>query len=101
MFYFILVIVVIINGIISHLVGKNGKSRKIGYDTSFFVSFFLSPIIGLLLVLSSKNLSDDEIKKIEEADINKNKKSSKLNNILFYSFLGIIISLILILIFNQ
>ena len=101
MFYSIIIIAVIINGIISHLVGNNGKNRKIGYDTSFLVSFFFSPIIGLLLVLSSKNLSDEEIKLIEAKELEKKNNTSKLSNVLFYSFLIIIFLIIGILLVNQ
>lgn len=33
---------------------KIGKNRKIGEEWSFFLSFMLSPVIGLLITLASK-----------------------------------------------
>ena len=63
-----IVIGIVANLFLSHLVGKNGENRQIGYGTSFFVSFFFSPLIGLLLVLTSKELTDNntEIQKFDD-----------------------------------
>ena len=66
MFILIFVVAFIVNVVISHLIGKSGEDRKIGYRTAFLVSFLLSPIIGLLLVISSKYLMEEEIKNKEE-----------------------------------
>lgn len=54
----------IINGVIAHIVGNVGKDKKIGYSTSFWVSFLLSPLIGLLLVIASVPLSEREIEEL-------------------------------------
>jgi len=62
MFILIFVVAFIVNVVISHLIGKSGEDRKIGYRTAFLVSFLLSPIIGLLLVISSRHLTEEEIK---------------------------------------
>ncbi len=40
--------------IISALVALVGKNRKIGYGWSFVLCLFLSPIIGLIIILFSK-----------------------------------------------
>ncbi|MCL2312692.1 MAG: SHOCT domain-containing protein [Firmicutes bacterium] len=40
--------------IFSILVGKLGEGRKIGFVTAFFLSLFLSPLIGLLITLLSE-----------------------------------------------
>jgi len=58
----ILIISLVVNTILSHLVGKNGIDKEIGYKTSFWVSFCFSPLIGLLLVISSKELKDGRSK---------------------------------------
>lgn len=47
------------------LIGQLGKSRKIGFGWSFALSLFLSPIIGLIITLSSKK------KDVEFVDANK------------------------------
>ena len=39
---------------LSILVGMLGKNRKIGFGFSFFLSLFLSPIIGLIITICSK-----------------------------------------------
>jgi hypothetical protein len=75
-FITMIVIGVIVNIIISHLVGVNGSKREIGYTTSFLVSFFVTPIIGLLLVLTSKE------KSVEEIQLNSGGNSIKLDEVI-------------------
>jgi hypothetical protein len=70
----------VINGVVAHLVGNLGKEKKIGYQTSFLVSFLLSPIIGILMVIASP-VSDEE-------------KVNKINNGELYGLLFVIIILI-------
>jgi hypothetical protein len=82
----------IVNGIISHLIGNLGKEKKIGYSTSFWVSFLFSPIIGILMVIGSVPKPQEEIEtKIEPTTISKidreltaeeKKKLSKIEDIL-------------------
>ena len=55
--FLIIVIVLIANAILSHVIAKQGEDRKIGYTNSFLVSFVFSPLIGLLLVIASKELT--------------------------------------------
>lgn len=52
--------------IIAALVALLGKNRKIGYGWSFVLCLFLSPIIGLIIILLSKK------KDVEFVDANKN-----------------------------
>jgi MFS family permease len=61
-----IVIGIVANLFLSHLVGKNGENRQIGYGTSFLVSFLFSPLIGLLLVLTSKELPETKSLDIPE-----------------------------------
>ena len=44
--------------IIAALVALLGRNRKIGYGWSFVLCLFLSPIIGLIIILFSKKLDD-------------------------------------------
>lgn len=48
--------------IFSFVVGFVGSSRKIGFWRAFFLSLLLSPIIGLIIALVSKNIADEEYK---------------------------------------
>lgn len=68
---------IIINVIIANVIGKIGNDKKIGYTTSFCVSFLLSPIVGLLLVIASIPLTDEEKK-------NQQRVGEKLTNDDFY-----------------
>lgn len=47
-------VIFIVAILISALVALLGKDRKIGYGWSFVLCLFLSPIIGLIIILFSK-----------------------------------------------
>ena len=87
-----IVIGIVTNLFLSHLVGKNGENRQIGYGTSFLVSFLFSPLIGLLLVLTSKELPESKSLDNKQEDENTmntintslNEKPSFLSNIIAF-----------------
>ena len=62
----IIVLGLVINGVIANIVGNVGKTKDIGYNTAFWVTFLLSPIIGLLLVIASTPITTEEVKLREE-----------------------------------
>jgi len=45
---------IVILAILAALVALLGKDRKIGYGWSFVLCLFLSPIIGVIIILFSK-----------------------------------------------
>lgn len=51
--------------IFSALVALLGRNRKIGYGWSFVLCLFLSPIIGLIIILFSKKVDT-----VEFVDVN-------------------------------
>lgn len=55
--------------IVSALVALIGRNRKIGYGWSFVLCLFLSPIIGLIIILFSKK------KDVEFIDVPKDDKN--------------------------
>ena len=55
-----IIIGLVLNGILAHIIGNVATDRKIGYNTAFLVSFLLSPLIGLLLVIASVPLTEAE-----------------------------------------
>lgn len=46
--------------IVAALVALIGRNRKIGYGWSFLLCLFLSPIIGLIIILFSKKVDSVE-----------------------------------------
>ena len=46
--------------IVAALVALLGRNRKIGYGWSFLLCLFLSPIIGLIIILFSKKVDSVE-----------------------------------------
>ncbi len=60
-FVLLCILGVLLNIFLAHLNGKVGESRKIGYEISFLVSFILSPLIGLIVSLSSEKIQDQEV----------------------------------------
>lgn len=53
-----------INLFISNEVGKVAETRELGREKGFWISFILSPILGLLLVLASRPLSQEQVNQI-------------------------------------
>lgn len=52
-----LVIALVFNIIFSFLIADMGKQRQIGYRSLFWISVLLSPIVGLIVALSSPKIS--------------------------------------------
>jgi len=48
--------------IFSVIVGAIGSNRQIGFFGAFFLSLILSPVIGLIITLVSKDKDDEEYK---------------------------------------
>ena len=61
---FIFVIALILNLFISNEVGKVAETRELGREKGFWISFLLSPILGLLFVLASRPLTDEQVNQI-------------------------------------
>lgn len=49
----LIIIGLIINTVVAHIIGNVAKDRKIGYNTAFLISFLLSPLLGILIVIAS------------------------------------------------
>ena len=47
---------IILLAIVAALVALLGRNRKIGYGWSFALCLFLSPIVGLIIILFSKKV---------------------------------------------
>ncbi len=60
---------IIILFVLAALAALLGKDRKIGYGWSFVLCLFLSPIIGIIIILFSKKNSE-----IDFIDMDNNKK---------------------------
>jgi hypothetical protein len=58
--------------IISALVALLGKNRKIGYGWSFVLCLFLTPLVGLIIILFSKK--NDAVEFVE---INKENETNQ------------------------
>lgn len=46
------------------LVGAMGSGRSIGFTASFFISIFLSPLIGFIVVLCSKTETQEKLENV-------------------------------------
>jgi hypothetical protein len=68
-------IVFILWVVLCFVVASIGSGRKIGFGPAFFASLFLSPLVGLVLVLVSKSRAD-EAYKAEVLDTQKKQKEA-------------------------
>lgn len=72
--------------IFSIVVGAIGSNRKIGFFMAFIASIFLSPLIGLIITLVSKDKSEEKYKQelidtLKQTQINNDKKENENNTI--------------------
>lgn len=97
----ILIIAIVVNVILANLIAKQGEDRKIGYTNSFLVSLLLTPLIGLLLVIASMPLSNEEkeIKKREDKFFFGYRIPNKNEDFEPKNFPGIFILILLIIFF--
>ena len=54
--------------VIAALVALLGRNRKIGYGWSFVLCLFLSPIIGLIIILFSKKVDSVDFVDIKKGN---------------------------------
>jgi uncharacterized membrane protein YiaA len=47
------IVLIILYVFICYLVGLSGKNRKFGFYGYFFLSIFITPLLGIILVLAS------------------------------------------------
>lgn len=58
----LIITVLIINAAVAHIIGNVAKDRKIGYNTAFLLSFLLSPLLGILIVIASPLIEPGVVK---------------------------------------
>jgi hypothetical protein len=61
-----LLIGMIISIVFAAFISKIGAKKEIGGTAAFIISLFLSPLLGLVIVLSSDDLKDGERKPVDE-----------------------------------
>lgn len=61
---------IVILVIVAALVALIGRNRKIGYGWSFLLCLFLSPIIGLIIILFSKKVDSVDFVDVKENEQN-------------------------------
>ena len=77
-------IISVINGIISVIIGGFGSDRRIRFFNAFIISFLFSAIIGLIVILLSKNNEDiqreEAMFKTHKEALKEQKTKNKKNN---------------------
>jgi hypothetical protein len=97
---FIFIIALAINGLLSHFVAETARTKQLGYGTAFFVSFFFSPIIGVLLSIASPQINTvdnvDTVEVIEEEvvdysveEVPTDKTAQNMESFFIYGFVAI------------
>lgn len=49
----LVILSIVANVALSHLVAQTAEKKEIGYNKTFWISFFFSPLIGILLSIAS------------------------------------------------
>ena len=59
-------LLVLVNVVLSYVIGFLGRNRKMGFWGHFFASLLLTPIIGFLLIIATDPVKDqDEVKSLK------------------------------------
>jgi hypothetical protein len=56
-------VLVLLSFVLSYVIGVLGRNRKLGFWGHFFASLFLTPLIGILLVVATDPVRNDGEKK--------------------------------------
>jgi hypothetical protein len=93
----IIIIALLVNGVISYLISTMVKNREISQSKVFWISFLLSPIVGMFAAMMSPEVKGETKEVINEGELDLpkyNKDGDELlkfiDNNLIYLLVGIV-----------
>ena len=93
----IIIIALLVNGVISYLISTMVKNREISQSKVFWISFLLSPIVGMFAAMMSPEVKGETKEVINEGELDLpkyNKDGDELlkfiDNNLIYLIVGIV-----------
>jgi hypothetical protein len=93
----IIIIALLVNGVISYLISTMVKNREISQSKVFWISFLLSPIVGMFAAMMSPEVKGETKEVITEGELDLpkyNKDGDELlkfiDNNLIYLIVGIV-----------
>jgi hypothetical protein len=93
----IIIIALLVNGVISYLISTMVKNREISQSKVFWISFLLSPIVGMFAAMMSPEVKGETKEVINEGELDLpkyNKDGDELlkfiENNLIYLIVGIV-----------
>jgi hypothetical protein len=78
----ILLIALAINLVISMIITNAAKTREISSTKVFLVSFLLTPILGMFIVLLSKEKKESDLLEVSDIDLLKSKANEGARTIM-------------------
>ena len=66
----IIIIAIIVNGIISQVIANSVKNRQISSSRVFWLSFLLSPFVGMFAAMMSPEIKPNEVSEQTEGELN-------------------------------
>ena len=85
----ILLIALAINLVISLMISSSVKSREVSASKVFWISFLLTPLLGMFVALMSRQLSPEEAEKKEERA-----KKERKTSLMIVGFIGVGITIL-------
>lgn len=76
----ILFVALVVNFFISTEVGKLAETRELGKEKGFWISFLLGPVLGLLFVLASRQLTNEQFLLEEQKNEDSNETKTEQEN---------------------
>ena len=71
------VILILVNIVLAYFIGFLGRNRKLGFWGHFFASLLLTPVIGLLLIVATNPIDDEDQVKLLKDEIKSLKEKEK------------------------
>ena len=71
------VVLILVSIVLAYLIGFLGRNRKLGFWGHFFASLLLTPVIGLLLIVATNPIDDEDQVKLLKDEIKSLKEKVK------------------------
>ena len=98
----IIIIALIVNAIISQVIATSVKNREISSSKVFWISFLLSPLVGMFVAMMSPEIKPSQVMEQSEGEVNlpEYKKEDEFMEFVDKHFVWILFGFILLFILS-
>ena len=96
----IIIISIIVNGIISQVIASSVKNRQISSSKVFWLSFLLTPLVGMFAAVMSPEIKENEVQEEIVQETYEDSFIPFVERNISYVVQGIIVLTVLVLFYN-